>query len=608
VAAQDASIFRVQAQAPIDTSRTTPRRRAVGVAMLALLCGLLTPALAGAAPKPPGGKPNVVVLFTDDQEPGSMRIMKNVRKEMKRKGTTLKNFYTNFPLCCPSRTTMLTGQYAHNHKVLSNKWPEGGYGVFNANHGDNYLPLWLKAAGYSTAYIGKFLNEYAEPDEYGTTPADVPKGWDEWRVLAPSRAQYFGYTLNQNGSLTRYGRRPKDYSTDVFTVKAKRYIRRQAKAKNPFFLMLAYAAPHGGGGGAPGRPCNRAAVPAPRHLKALRGRHRKMPLPPSFNEADVTDKPSSIQGLEPLTPGQASDITRKRRCAWESLLAVDDSVGDIIGELKKHKLHRNTYVFFLSDNGYLRGEHRIRNQKRYLYEESARVPFVARGPGIARGKSSRNVASNADLVPTILDITGAQPGLLQDGQSLLGSFANPEGESGRAILLEAYAGQPIIGLRTSRYTYTEWETDFPLFPEVELYDNYVDPYQLNNLAGNPAYAQVVADLASELDQLIKCAGPPCNTAPTATLNVSSAAGAGPKGCLPEPLVATVSSPQEDRIIAVSFKAGKTVVGDVTAPPFQAAIPYQAIRKALPKRAEITAKVLYRDGRRVGLTSKALACK
>ena len=144
-------------------------------------------------------RPNIVVLFTDDQETASMRVMRTVNKEMKRKGTTMKRFYASFPLCCPSRATMLTGQYAHNHGVLSNQAPDGGYGVFNELHGDNNLALWMQGAGYSTAYIGKFLNEYAEPDEYGTVPSDVPRGWDDWRVLAPSKAEYFGYRLNRYG-------------------------------------------------------------------------------------------------------------------------------------------------------------------------------------------------------------------------------------------------------------------------------------------------------------------------------------------------------------------------------------------------------------------------
>jgi hypothetical protein len=311
--------------------------------------------------------------------------------------------------------------------------------------------------------------------------------------------------------------------------------------------------------------------------------------------------------MEPLTPGQVADITRKRRCGWESLLAVDESVDEIVAELQKDGIKRNTYIFFLSDNGYLRGEHRIRNQKRYLYEESARLPFIARGPGIARGESSDDVTTNADLTATILELTGARAGLLQDGRSLMGSFANPDGEAGRAILLEAYAGQEIIGLRTSRYTYTEWATDFPLFPDVELYDNYTDPFQLNNVATNPAYTGVVADLATELNHLIDCAGAECYSAPTATLTVAGAA-AGPKGCAVDPIVARVASPQEDRILGVTFRAQGTALGDDTAAPFEVVVPSQPLRKVLPKPGEVSAKVLYEDGRRIGLTSKVLACQ
>ena len=201
-----------------------------------------------------------------------MRVMKIVGKEMKRKGVTMKRYYDNFPLCCPARTTLLTGQYAHNHEVLSNSPPDGGYGVFNELHGDNYLPLWLQGAGYRTSYIGKFENGYAEPDEYGTRAhATCPRGWDDWHVLAPSRAQYFNYTLNQNGTLRQYTDAEEDYSTDVFTKKAKRFIRANARIATPFYLELGYAAPHGGGGGDPGRSCNRAAVPAPRDLGDAEG-------------------------------------------------------------------------------------------------------------------------------------------------------------------------------------------------------------------------------------------------------------------------------------------------------------------------------------------------
>jgi N-acetylglucosamine-6-sulfatase len=559
------------------------------------------PAAAGAQATPP----NVIVLLTDDQETYSMRVMKTVRKELKRKGTTMKRFYDNFPLCCPARTTIFTGQYAHNHHVLSNVPPDGGYGVFNELHGNNYLPLWLQAAGYRTSYIGKFENGYAEPDEYGTTPSDVPFGWDDWHVLAPSRAQYFNYRLNNNGTLRQYSEREEDYSTYVFTNKARRFVRQNAKVDIPFYLELGYAAPHGGGGGDPGRSCNRAAVPAPEDLGALKTTNKGV-LPPSFNEADVTDKPSVVAQRDPLTPGQIRDTLRKRRCAWESLLAVDRSVGEIIDEIKRDGIRENTYIFFLSDNGFLRGEHRIRDNKRYLYEESARVPFIARGPGINRGGKSNDVAVNADLTATVLHLTGATPGLTQDGQSLLPSLQNPNLELGRAILLEAYGGPPIKGVRTSRYLYTEWDTGG--LPERELYDTDADPYQLTNLANDPAYLPVVAQLGQEVRQLEGCAGASCRTAPSGSLTVAGVSSRKGGACAVPPVTARISTSDDADVVAASFRVGRVQLPDDTEPPFEVVLPDAAIRDELPKPARVIGRALFEDGRRLGYAANVRLCK
>ena len=599
------------AQAPIDPIGRWPRRTVAALAVLALAV-VVAVALATRAAQPEvaaaqgPAKPNIIVLLTDDQEARSMRVMKLVGKELKRKGVTMKRFYDNFPLCCPSRTTILTGQYAHNHRVLSNAPPDGGYGVFNELHGDNNLPLWLQAAGYQTSYVGKFLNGYAEPDEYGTVPSDVPRGWNDWHALAPSRAQYFGYTLNNNGSLLEYSEEEEDYSTDVFTNKARRFIRANARTATPFFLQLGYAAPHGGGGGEPGRSCNRGAVPAPRHLSTLKGKFKNT-LPPSFNEADVTDKPSTVSERALLTSGQIADTLRKRRCAWESLLAVDESVKAIVDEVARDGIKQNTYIFFLSDNGFLRGEHRIRDNKRYLYEESARVPFIAKGPGIPHGESSDDVVVNADLTSTILELAGASAGLDQDGQSLMPSLLDPDLERGRAILFEAYAGQQILGVRTSRYLYTEWEAAESLdLPERELYDTYADPNQLTNLAADPAYLGVVTELSRELDSLIECAGADCRTAPSGALTFTNG-GVGKNGCMLPPVTASFTSPEQSEIVGVSFRAGGVPVLDDTAPPFEAAIPDSALRAELPKAATVAVEALFDDGRRLGQSANIRAC-
>jgi arylsulfatase A-like enzyme len=571
---------------------------------LAVLAGAPSPEPASAATQSP---PNIILLLTDDQENASLRIMKIVNKELKRKGVTFKRYYTNFPLCCPSRTTMLTGEYAHNHQVLSNQFPTGGYGVFNELHGDDYLPIWLQRAGYQTSYIGKFLNEYAEPDEYGTLPHDVPLGWNDWHVLAPSKAEYFNYTLNDNGVLNNYvGETDEKYSTTVFTNKAKRFIRKSAPSPNPFFLELGYAAPHGGGGGSPGVSCNRGAVPDPEDLGALKN-HKKPTLPPSFNEADVSDKPSPVAGLPPMTPGQIQDTLRKRRCAWESLLAVDRSVGEILDELKKDGERSDTYILFASDNGFLRGEHRIKSQKRYIYEESAKVPFIVRGPGVARGESSSDVVTNADVVPTILDISHATPGNPQDGVSLLDDFANPKLEHGRAILHEAYAGQTILGVRTSRYLYTEWDTGISLLPERELYDTYADPYELTNLANDPAYAATVNQLADELHQLIKCQGVDCHIEETAQISLASA-GPGPKGCSLEPVIARLTSPDEAQITSTEFRVDGALAGIDNVAPYEVQLPYKAIRAELPDEVTVVGRAVFTDGRRVAVTTNVKACE
>jgi N-acetylglucosamine-6-sulfatase len=604
----------VPEQAPIVSIRRRQRTLAAFAGVL-LALGILA-LVGGRATEPQAAeaaagqaKPNIIVLFTDDQEPSSLRVMKKVTKELKRKGVTMRRFYTQFPLCCPSRATMLTGQYAHNHGVLSNTAPTGGYGTFNDLHGDNYLPLWMQGAGYRTAFVGKYMNEYAEPDEYGTTPRDVPRGWDDWRVLAPSRAQYFNYQLNQNGNIRQFSEREEHYSTDVFTMKAKKFIRRSAPGKTPYFLTLGYAAPHGGGGGQPGRSCNRAAVPAPRHLGALKGRQRKLLRMPSpaFNEADISDKPSPLANNEPLTEGQAADLLRKRRCAWESLLAVDESIDTLISEVKRSGERRNTYIFFTSDNGYLRGEHRIRNQKRYLYEESARVPFVARGPGIARNKRSDDVVTNADLVPTILELSGAQPGETQDGQSLMPSLAEPDLERGRAIQMEAFAiGPQITGLRTSRYLYAEWDTGKAL-PERELYDTDADPYQLDNLANDPAYLPVVLDMRQQLQQMRDCVGEGCRGAPTGQLSFATG-GNGKRGCSIEPVIAQFSGSNAGDIVSVQFRIEKKLVGTVTSSPYELGLPYRELRKRAPKAVTVLATALYEDGRRLTAPAKLRGCQ
>ena len=224
------------------------------------------------------------MLLTDDQTVESMRVMAGVRAALGAAGTTFERSFVSNPLCCPSRATLYTGQYTHNHGVFGNRPPEGGYGRLDKSE---WLPVWLQRAGYRTVHIGKFMNRYGQD----SPPTEVPPGWDEWYTsVDPSTYRFTDYELNENGVVRSYPA----YSTDEYSERAEDAVRRLAPSEQPFFLSVAYLAPHSGRPGDPDDPAGLATpTPAPRH----RDRFAAEPLPatPAFNEADVSDKPSFIR-------------------------------------------------------------------------------------------------------------------------------------------------------------------------------------------------------------------------------------------------------------------------------------------------------------------------
>ncbi len=417
-------------------------------------------------------KPNVLVIESDDQTAESMRVMNNVNRLIGDQGATFTNSFVNFSLCCPSRATFLTGQYAHNHGVLGNSPPEGGFQRFESLHGDNNLAVWLKKAGYYTGLIGKY------PNGYVNDPV-VPPGWSDWHATAPATQRVYNYTLNNNGTLVHYGTAPADFKQDVLTSKAVDFVHRRAPKAKPFFLWLTYTAPHAGPPNSNPNPpynCQRTAKPAPRHAHAFDS--EPLPRPPDFNEADVSDKPPGIRGLPRLNANQIADVQRMYRCRLESLLSVDDGVEKLVGALRAQDELDNTLVVYTSDNGFFHGEHRIRTGKAHIYEESIRVPLEMRGPGIPRGIRVDPLVINADLAPTIVDAANANPGLVMDGRSLIPVAQNPGIERGRELLVE----QPDFrAIRTERYMYAEYDTG-----KRELYDLQNDPYELQSLDRAPA--------------------------------------------------------------------------------------------------------------------------
>jgi N-acetylglucosamine-6-sulfatase len=474
-------------------------------ALLAAGCG------PGAGPaQEPEERPNVVVLMTDDQTLESMRVMPGVRRTLAARGTTFTRSFVSFALCCPSRATFLTGQYAHNHGVLGNRLPTGGYGRLDRRE---TLPVWLRRAGYRTMHVGKFLNRYGQD----RGPYHVPPGWDDWHgSVDPFTYEFYGTLLNENGALRGY---PSDYSTDLYARRAIDLIGRAATGDRPFFLSVGFLAPHSGGPRELDDPAGLATpVPAPRH----RDRFAYEPLPPgvraSFNEADVSDKPAYLRALPPIGVKKAEAIEENYRQRLESLLAVDEAVVSITNALREEGELDNTLVVFTSDNGFFFGEHRMPSEKMLVYEPSIRVPLIMRGPGVPVGAERRQLVTNADLAPTILDAANASATKPQDGSSLLPLLADPRLEWGRDLLIEGAEGFTVTAfqaLRTYRYLYAEYVTG-----ERELYDLERDPHELRSVHDDPAYAPVRAELSRRLRALRVCVGRGCRTRPAVRLRVT----------------------------------------------------------------------------------------
>ena len=483
---------------PIASVRT--RLAILAVAALTLAAAL---ALAGPGTHSPAlgraaaaqAPPNVLVIETDDQTLESMRVMKNVNSLIGDQGATFANSLVNYSLCCPSRATFLTGQYAHNHGVWTNTAPDGGFGRFESLHAHDNLAVWLQDAGYYTAMIGKYLNQYENQPL-------VPPGWSEWHAVAPEPYRPYNYTLNDDGTLVNYGQRPADYEQDVLTRRAVDFVDRRTPEAQPFFLWLTYTVPHSGGPyHDPNRPtnCNNAPKPPTRYAHAFDS--EPLPRPPSFDEPNVGDKPAAIRKRARFAPSTVAYIERNYRCELESLLAVDDGVRKLIAALKAKGALANTLIVYTSDNGFFHGEHRIAQGKMRPYEESIRVPLEMRGPGIPQGVTISPLAINADLAPTIVDAANAHPGLVMDGRSLLPVTRKPKVDKGRQMLIE----QPgFEAIRTRRYMYVEYENG-----ERELYDLKRDPYELESRHRDSAYASVERELAARLELLRGCAGSSC---------------------------------------------------------------------------------------------------
>jgi arylsulfatase A-like enzyme len=482
------------------------------------------PAKTSAVVATDPAKPNLVLIMTDDQTVRDLAAMPWTLTFLRNQGMAFSNSFVSWPLCCPSRATLFSGLYAHNHNVLGNYPPDGAAQAFTTDN--ETLPVWLQRAGYSTIHIGKYLNGYGA-DRRGSTY--VPPGWNDWMGLVdPATYRMWGYTVNQNGVLTTYGEEsvedPMMYQTDQLKRMALEALDRAGAAGKPFFLSFAPLAPHEE---IPETPPPGASFPGPRPAPRHKGSLSWVPLPQplSFDEADLSDKPSIVSAVanfwnrgEPMS----NRVGRYQR-RLEALRAVDETVWWIVVKLKVMGLLDNTWIVFTSDNGWFNGEHHVDLGKYLMYEPSIRVPLLIRGPGVTPGTISNELVANIDLAATFLELAGATPGRVIDGRSLLPFVRNPALTTTRPILLDAPheqmlfggANPPTIpamrGLRTKRFAYIEYGSG-----DVELYDLVNDPGEMSSVHANATYGGVRAGLHAALQQYQGCVGDPCRAELIAT--------------------------------------------------------------------------------------------
>jgi arylsulfatase A-like enzyme len=557
----------------------TAARLALAVGLLALLCALVlakTESANAAAGTSALQKPSFVVIQTDDETldqlyaeftpvgGATIKAMPYTRELIGDKGVTFNRYYVSYPLCCPSRVSLLTGRYAHNHNVRGNVPPEGGYTGFSIRNANSHnIATWLQGAGYRTIHVGKFLNGYGdEPFDSGQT---VPPGWSAWHTVlnADTDHYFYGYTLNDNGVLdgpigdsgswdTReYGEKddfgcpfaplngkPCLYETDVFNRIATEELA-GTSPEQPFYMQVDYTAPHGDFR-KPAGP-----EPAPRDYNTFAGAPYPHGASQGFNEGNVNDKPRFIREAPYLS---SSDIHTYRvyyQKALESLRSVDAGVKQIVDMLGALHRLRNTYIIFTSDNGFFYGEHRLTGGKFLAYEPSTHLPFLIRGPGIKPGGETGQLAANIDIAPTVLELAGVEADKSIDGTSLYPFAQDTSLRTRRPILFESFVqtndveengggpaatptplatgakgGGPGVntrasasivappknyyGIRLGPYKYIEWPDG-----EKELYDIAKDPYEINNKIRDKNFFPIRAFLHNELVRLETCKGRGC---------------------------------------------------------------------------------------------------
>ena len=435
---------------------------------------------------------NILLVVTDDLDDRSSSIshMGSLRSLVANRGVTFSNAYVTQGLCCPSRASMLRGQYPHNTGVTDNTGAAYNDFVSSGKEADTFA-TWVQDAGYQTAYFGKYLNGY--------NSMGIPDGWDRWfSDIGRAKEQNF----NDQGRTVSFDPE-RHLFEDVLRDKALGWLRGRDGAPEPFLAVLSTHAPH------------TPATPAPRHAKLFSG--ADLPKPESFNEKRVGDKNGWIKRLEPLSRTQIDEMEKLYRDRLRVMEGVDEMLGDVLSELDAQGELDNTYVFFTSDNGYHFGEHRFHQGKETPYQEDIAVPMIVSGPGVAVGATRPQMVLNQDLAPTFAEIAGTEAPPFVDGRSFLpalGAAPPPTSEWRDAFLVNSPAtttgwlkGMPNnLAVRTPRYEYIDYASG-----KDELYDMTRDPHQTNSIHADPPEG-VLAEMRANLAGLRNCAGEACATA------------------------------------------------------------------------------------------------
>ena len=430
------------------------------------------------------GQRNVIFILTDDHRYDFMGFTGKVSwlrtpnmDKLATDGAYFENTFVTTSLCSPSRASILTGLYSHEHTIVDNHAPDPG--------NLTYFPKYLQDAGYQTGFFGKWHMGDA---------SDQPRpGFDHWESFK-GQGVYYNPELNINGERVAY--KDSTYITDLLTEHALEWLKDRDKNK-PFFLYLSHKAVHA------------AFKPARRHKGMYQ--NKKIDYPSTYYQTKtgeyrdlkwpqwVADQRVSWHGVDYMYHGNG-DLQELVRDYCETLLGVDDSVGAVMDYLEKEGLDQSTLVIYMGDNGFSWGEHGLID-KRHFYEESVKVPLLVRCPELFKGNlKPTQMVQNIDIAPTILEVAGVNKPEYMPGVSMIPLLADDAAAVKRDEIFYEYYWEydfpmtpTVFGMRTDQYKFIKYHG---IWDRNELYDIQKDPNEFHNVIDEPGNRGIVKELTA----------------------------------------------------------------------------------------------------------------